>query len=319
MSLFICFLLTLSQPPSESSVVTELHQLRFHSDMWMNLHHTLFAAAWARRPEAGTLRALAGKLPAPLEAPFTPDERKAWDAAIDYYDKKLADRDLLFGDDMAEIKEALAAGDLGRKDIGPELRAVLEAAAPVYRRYFWPAHDRLNRAWIAETSEKLRTIATPTIARLEKLYDVPWLSSPARVDVVWVGNRQGAYTTTDPPHVVIGTSGAENVGWTPVETVFHEVSHVLVRNVFRAVNDALGERRREHGQLWHVIQFYLTGSAVQEVLKARGVDYVPYLYSTGLFDRAWPKYRKAVEENWKPYLDGTVSLDEAIKRTLAAL
>jgi hypothetical protein len=306
-------------PPPAASVAAEASQLRFCSDLWMNLHHSLYAAAWARRPEAGTLRALAGKLPSPLEAPFTPEERTAWHAAVDYYDRNIATRDLLFGEGMDAIKAALAAHDLSSPAIGKDLRDVLESAEPVYRRHFWPSHDRINREWIAATTEKVRTIAPETIARLEKLYATPWFSSAVRVDVVWVGNRQGAYTTTRPPHVVISSGDPENTGWTAVETVFHEVSHVLVRNISSALTRALGDRSREHGQLWHVVQFYLTGAAVQEVLRSRGIEYVPYLYSTGLLDRAWPKYKKPVEESWKPYFDGAITMDEAVARTVAAL
>jgi len=308
------------QTPPGPGVVAEVHQLRFHSEMWMNLHHTLFAAAWARRPEAGTPRALAGALPAALpEAALTTDERKAWTDAVDYYDRRMASRDLLFGEGMDAIKSALVAGDLSRAAIGSDLRAVLEAAAPVYRRRFWPEHDRANRAWTEATVEGIRAIGVATTARLAQIYETPWFPSPVRVDVVWVGNRQGAYTTTTPPHAVVSSGDREHRGWTSAEIVFHEVSHVLVAKVSRAINTALGDRRREHGQLWHVVQFYLTGAVVQEVLRSRGVDYVPYMYATGLFDRAWGKYRQPVEESWKPYVDGKVSLDAAISRTIAAL
>ncbi len=74
--------------PAAAQPTTEVHQLRFHSDLLMNLHHTLYAAAWARRPQGGTPRALAGALPAPLEEDgLSAEERKAWTAAIDYYDR----------------------------------------------------------------------------------------------------------------------------------------------------------------------------------------------------------------------------------------
>jgi hypothetical protein len=309
-----------SSQPATTAVVAEVHQLRFHSDVWMNLHHTLYASAWARRPEAGTIRALAGALPSPLnDGAFSPEERKLWTAAVDYYDKRLAARDLLFGEGMEALKTALAAGDLARDAVGAELRSVLEGVAPVYRQHLWPAHDAANRAWIAKAIDGVRAIAPQTIPRLEKLYATSWFTSAVRVDVVWVGNRQGAYTTLRPPHAVISSGDKDNVGWTAVETIFHEVSHVLVRNIFDGFDRALGDRRREHGQLWHIVQFYLTGAAVQEALRAKGLEYMPYMYATGLFDRAWSRYRKTVEANWKPYLDGTIGMDEAISRTIAAL
>ena len=110
-----------------------------------------------------------------------------------------------------------------------------------------------------------------------------------------------------------------NRDWTGVEVVFHEYSHILVKPIQKALDKALGDRSRQHRDLWHVVQFYLTGSVMQEVLKARGIDYSPYLYSTGLFDRAWPQYRQTIETNWKPYVAGKVSLDEAIAGTVRTL
>jgi hypothetical protein len=304
---------------ADASPVAEVNGFRFHSAFWMNLHHTLYAAAWARRPQTATSRALAGALPSPLDAPFSADERKAWDAALDYYDQHIASRDLMFDKGLREMKSALAAGDLSHASVGAELRAVLESAAPVYRQYFWPAHDRVNRAWIEATAGKLRVVAPAVIPRLERLYGEKWFSSPVRVDIVWVGNRQGGYTSIEPTHIVIASGDPDLVEWTSVEIVFHEASHALVDKLARDIIDALGDRRRQDGILWHVVQFYITGSIVQEALRGRGIEYSPYLYSTGLFDRAWPQYRKPVEDNWKPYVEGKVSRDKAIKGTLAAL
>jgi hypothetical protein len=102
-------------PPRDAGPVAELSNLGFHSDVWMNLHHTLYAAAWAGRPEAGTPRALAGRLPAPLDAPLTAEERRAWDAAVAYYDRELAARDLLFDRGMMSIKRALVARSRTRR------------------------------------------------------------------------------------------------------------------------------------------------------------------------------------------------------------
>ena len=214
---------------------------------------------------------------------------------------------------------ALSAGTVDDAAVPAGLRAVLNAAAPVYRRCFWSAHDRANRAWIGAAVEKLRTVGPDVIRRLEALYGRPWLSSPVPVDVVWVGNRQGAYTHLAPTHVTISSGDADNGGWASVETVFHEVSHELVLPLQNALATGLGERARDHRTLWHVVQFYLTGSAVQQVLRGRGVDYQPYLYSTGLFERAWPQYRKAVEAAWQPFVDGKTTQDAAIAETVKML
>jgi hypothetical protein len=166
----------------------------------------------------------------------------------------------------------------------------------------------------------MKQIAPETVARLEKLYEAQWFPSPVRADIVWVGSRLGAFTSVGPPpHATISSGDMSGGGWAEVETVFHEFSHVLILPIQARIARSLGDRIREHGVLWHVVQFYLTGAAVQEVLKGRGIDHEPYMYATGLFDRAWGRYRRPVETNWEPYLQGKVNLDDAIAGTLKML
>jgi len=247
---------------------------------------------------------------------MTPEERTAWDLAIDYYDKNLASRDLLFSRDMIAINSALHHGDLSDGAITKDHRATLESVLPTYHRYFWPVHDRANRQWITFTTERMKTIAPEVITRLEKFYGVKWFTTAVRADVVWVGNRQGAYTSTGPAHATISSAAKQD--WSSVEIVFHEYSHVLIEPIQESLERALGDRIRDHRELWHVIQFYLTGAAVQQVLAARRIDYTTYLDS-GLFDRAWPQYRQVIESNWGPYVGGRITLEAAISGTVQAL
>ena len=296
--------------------VTSVANLDLHSAFWVNLHHTLYGAAWARRPQTSERR-LMEPLPAPLTAVLSNDERTSWDAAVDYYERNLADQDLLRGKNMTQIKRALAAEHLGGEGVTKDLRAVLELAAPIYRRHFWPAHDRLNRAWIQETAALLRSIAPEIVKEHERLYGRPWFSSPVRVDIVWVGR---AYTSLNPvTHATVSPAEKKLTGWTAVEIVLHEVSHELILLIDSELDKALGSRRQELGALWHIVQFYQTGLALQRVLQARKIEFTPYMYSTGLFDRAWSRFRKPVEEHWTPYVRGEITRAQAIERTIAAL
>jgi hypothetical protein len=309
-------LLVCASPSSADAPVSTIAHLEFHSAFWVNLHHTLFGAAWARRPDKGQRRLIA-PLPAPLTAPLSDEERATWDAAVDYYDREVADRDLRAGRGMTSIKRALATEDLADPAIGPELRGVLERAAPVYRRHFWPGHDRANREWMRATGDLLRTIEREIVSRHERLYGRPWFSSPVRVDIVWVGR---AYTTLDPvTHATVSPAEGDLTGWTGVEMVLHEVCHELILPTERLLAEAFGDRAKEYGDLWHVVQFYQTGSALKQVLLARGIEYSPYLYSTGLFDRAWSRYRKPLEEQWEPFVRGDITRAEAIARTVSAV
>ncbi len=250
---------------------------------------------------------------------MSPEERKAWEVAVTHYDEHVASRDLLFGKGMVSLKDALAAGNLSSDAVGKELRDVLEAATPVYRRHFWTAHDRVNRAWIGQTSDKLKMVAPNVVKRLEQLYGVPWFTSPTRVDVVWVGNRQGAYTTNGPTHVVISSGDPENTDWTSVETVFHEVSHTLVLPIQEKINRAA--RRPQKGARRPlarrpVLSHRRSGSGSAEGAWRR-------LHAVHVFDRVarscLEPVPQAVEDNWSPYVTGKVPVDEAIAATVAAV
>ena len=239
-----------------------------------------------------------------------------WDEAVDYYDRHLANRDLLMGQGMEDIKTALAAEDLASAAVGAELRTILQGVAPIYRRHYWPAHDRSNREWIQATVEQLRTIETEIVIAQTRLYGRPWFTAPVRVDIVWVGR---AYTSLFPTHATVSPSEGPLTGWTSVEMVLHEVSHELILQTQKEMADAFGDSWKDHGVLWHVVQFYMTGSALERILAARGIGYRQYLYSEGLFDRAWSQYRKAVEDSWTPYVRGEITRGEAIRRTVAAV
>jgi len=200
--------------------VIAVANLEFHSAFWVNLHHVLFSAAWAKRPDTGGRR-LIGPLPAPLAAPLSEEERAAWDAAVAYYDREIADRDLRGGIGMTSIKRALVAEDLAADAVGKGLRAVLERVAAIYRRHYWPEHDRANRDWIRATGDLLRSIERAIVQSHERLYARSWFTSPVRVDVVWAGR---AYTTLNPvTHATVSPAEASGLtGWTGVEMVLHE-------------------------------------------------------------------------------------------------
>jgi len=316
-ALALAFLL-IQPPPVQPSLLTEVSRFQLHSAFWPNLHHTLYAAAWARRPP-GRGRPLSAPLPEPLEGALTADERAAWDASVAYYDRELASRDLLFDDGMIAINLALASAgnDLPESGLTTAHRQVLMAAAPVYRKYWWAGHDRANRAWISEAASRVSQIAPDVTTRLAALYRTPWFTSGVRVDVVRAGIAQGAYTSLDPTLITISSGDRNYGGWGSVEMLYHEASHALISEISRRIRD--GAQGKDVRNLWHVVLFYTAGEVVRETLAARKIDYVAYLYSTGLFDRAWPQLRLPVEREWKPYVDGQVSLDEAVSRLIAAI
>jgi hypothetical protein len=228
----------------------------------------------------------------------------------------------LFSDAMGQIREALLAGgaQLPQHGLEPEHSAVLVAAAPVYRRHWWPAHDRANRDWIADVIPRVRSLSPAVPGRLAQLYRTPWFVTPVRVDVVFVANRQGAYTTDTPApaHITISSSDSNTRAWAAAEIVFHEASHALVRPIQDAYDRETTAANKTLPVLWHVALFYLTGEVVRQALAARSIDYTPYLYATGLMERAWPQFKAPLDIHWRPYIDGKVDLNDAVKQVVTA-
>ena len=303
---------------ADKELVATQNKLAFYSPFWPNLHHVLYAEAWRKRGVEAA-RSLAGPLPEPLTGDLTPDERRAWDEAVAYYDRELADHHILF--ELGDIRRALyvGGGTLPDKGLGKAHHDALAAAAPVYTKYWWPAHDRANRAWIAETLPRIGQLSPEVPNRLERLYETHWFRTPARVDVVRVGIREGAYTDVDPApaHITISSSEPNNQGWHAAEVVFHESSHALFQVPRDEIDREAREQRKNTGALWHVAMFYIGGEVVREALAARKIEYSPYLYETGLLDRAWPQFKPTIEHNLPAFVAGKTSLAEAIRALVA--
>ena len=268
--------------------VAAVSNLRIYSSFWQNLHHFLYVSAWARRTISAGTRSLAMPLPPGSDVSMTSDEKATWDKAVAVYDREFASKDLLFDRGMTMIKLGLSDRDDALTDapLDDELKLLLMSVAPIYRTYWWPAHDAANRAWIDDAVRRTRTYAPAIIARLTTLYGVPWFATTVRVDVVRVGKSQGAYTSNSPTHIVVASADDSYGQWSSVEMLFHESSHGLIEKVSAAVNRALAASKKPPNDLWHVVLFYISGEITRQELAKDGVEYTPYLYATGLFDRA---------------------------------
>jgi hypothetical protein len=301
--------------------VAEVSHLRIYSSFWQNLHHFLYASAWARRTVPPGTRPASMPLPSGSEVSMTPDDKATWEHAVAVYDREFASKDLLLDPGMTRLKLALSDRDDALTDapFDDELKLLLMSAATIYRKYWWPAHDAANRRWIDDAVRRTRPYAPAIIARLTALYGVPWFVTTVRVDVVRVGKGQGAYTSNNPTHIVVASADDSARQWASVEVLFHESSHGLSQKVSTAVNGALAASKKQPSDLWHVVLFYMTGEITRQELAKRGVEYKPYLYATGLFDRAWPLFRVPVEQYVQAYVDGKMTLDKMAENLAAAV
>lgn len=312
------------QTEQRAPVVTTPH-FAIYSDFDTNLNDALIAAGLARKNGKPELFHSGAETSCFEELP--PSKRAAWDGAVDYYAKIISpvewnDRQqyLLRMQLVGFDAEWQSIGGTEFVEIARSFRAV---ATPAYKACRWTAQDEKNLRWIAELKPRLAADEERIARQIEQLYQKRWKTLPILVDVVETVDWSGANTSwsnSGQGDVLISSSSE---GATAFETIFHEASHILMDRG-DPVRQALEEAARAvdfnlPNDLWHVVQFYTTGEAVRRILDERGQPgYTPMVY--GIFDRGtWAEYREALENDWRPYVDGKRSLAEAAAHLIAAL
>ena len=302
--------LVLARPPAGEALFA------MRSAFWINLHQFLHATARG------------GDAPPPAAGgPLTPAERQAWERALALYRRDYARRDLLFDQGMVRINLALSAAGNAPHLAAPTLPAALvsalEAAAPVYRAHWWPAHDAANRAWIAAVTPRLARFGPAIAARLTRAYRVEWPADPIPVDVTHDAGPFGAYTTDEPfTHVTLSSADPREGAVGALESLFHEASHGWDQELVDGVAQAAADRGRPVPEnLWHAILFYTAGESTRYVLAEAGQpEYIPYAFRTGVYDRGSMKpYPPALKAAWQPYLDGHADFASAMHALIDAL
>ena len=344
--------------------VAATERFRFHSDPWVNLHHVLyFVALTEEDDDAAAQAAEAGEEHRRRRIGDGPDdlgrlderpeaERKSWRRAVDFYRTHLAEHDLLFGRDMVDLRNALARGgpDEVRRAMKLEsgtqgaigalpakLPDVLEGALPIYRAHLWPAHDRRNRAWVADVLPTLERLAPALAPGVVRAYGGAWPQGEdgdgLRIGVSVHAGWAGAYSSWHPDHIVISSTSAahaanpdsEGEGYIAVESLFHEASHS------RALGQELNPMTERAFQaagldeppdgLWHGLLFYTAGELTRQALAARGEPgYVGYALRYGLTDRSpgWKDWFEALDEHWRPFLAGEAEEGETGDASVAS-
>jgi hypothetical protein len=339
--LVFCVLLLFFAPFSHAQdelPVAPLPVFEFHSGLWLNLHHTLYRIARAQRSSNTSANTSANALGI---SNLSPAEQRAWSAALAFYTKTYADKDLTVSLEMILIKnqlgdfetcEDLAGFKKKTCDAGlpAALTRTLDAAAPVYRAHLWQEHDRANRRWIAAVAPLVRRNGLDLSHRLAEIYQTNWPKERIRVDVTSYASSTGAYTTLDPLRVTVSAADPRNQGSEALEVLFHEASHGIADGVQDAIYRECRQREKPIPRdLWHALLFYTTG----EVIRPLGLNaadsasssssspsgYVPYAVREGLYKRGWENYLRVLTQYWQPYLDGSVTYDDAIAHMVSAL
>lgn len=294
----------------------------FHSGFWINLHHFLYRQAQLSEPQSGAHNLALTKADTDELEQLSASERTIWNDALTYYGGSIVKHDLLFDDDLIQIKNQLEdaelSSDLREVKIPAPLKAALLKAAPVYRKHWWARHNADNQEWVSHLEPLVQRYGSTLSTQMASIYREPWPQYPVRVDTVAYANWAGAYTTDDPTRPTISTTDTANQGAAALEILFHETSHGMMGQVMGAIHSAESSLNAHRpgtafhsGSIWHGVLFYTAGKLVAEQIPG----YIPYADKNGLWLRAWPSPdRSLIEQDWQPHMDDSVTLQQSLTK-----
>ena len=192
--------------------------------------------------------------------------------------------------------------------IDPELAAVLDRAAPIYRKAWWTRHRDANRAWLADMQDPLKRYGPQVLAYVTRAYQEPWEKGGYPVNVTAFSNWAGAYSTSF-NLLVVSSMNPGNQGLHGFEITFHEAMHQWDEEI----DARLLRLSKTHGLkfedlLSHAMIFYTTGEAMRSVVP----PHTPYTELAGIWKGPMGSFKPALDAHWKPYLDGKTALDDAL-------
>jgi len=287
----------------------------FHTDeFWLSLHHFLYILGRAENKERDSSREAVVGAPSDEQrglSRLNTSEREIWRKAVSAYASGVSKKDIVFDDMLPDITKALTrAGNvksLSGTQIDPMISSILESAAPIYRKAWWDQHHGANRKWQTSIQSLVDKHGATVMAFITTTYKMQWPANGFDVHISAYSNWAGAYSTKG-NLLVLSSLDPSTQGAYGFETIFHEGMHQWDQQI----QDALIEQAKRIGKyfprgLSHSMIFYTAGEAVRRVIP----DHVPYAEKFGVWQRGMGSFKVALDETWKPYLDGHGTRDEA--------
>ena len=276
------------------------------NEFWLNLHHFLYVLGQTQGRAPASLREAVRNAPAEEErglVSLNAAERKTWANAVMAYGNGLSKKDPVVDEPLAAIIAALGAADdapaLTGTRVEAETRAILERAAPVYRKAWWPAHRSGNQAYRTSLQGLIDRHGRAVLDFITRKYEMPWPAAGYPVHLAAYSGWAGAYSTYGNLLVVATNSDSGTHGLSGLETAFHEGMHQwdqAVDLVLRRSAESVG--KDVPAGLTHAIIFFTAGEAVRRAAP----EHVPVAEALGLWRGS--AFLAAIKEIWKPYLDG---------------
>lgn len=302
--------------PYASEVIAATDRFELRSNPRVNLHHFLVAWASAEAEEWPPYALPVAERNYRLALPGAGD-RGAWDAAVAAY-AAANGRSVTFDAGLIALRDwAAGAAPLDHVPAADRrLAEALEAALPVYRRHWWPAHDQQNRAWAEAVTPLAAAVENDIASRLAGAYGGRWPEDPIPVDLVIYSNPVGAYSTGG--RITVSSADFGNRMPQALELLFHEASHVepLEAALVQAIEQAFDAAGREAPErLWHDMIFFTAGDITRFVLANRGQPGYRHYGEFGVYRRGerWAAQLPLLEEHWRPLLE-SASIGESDRR-----
>ena len=295
----------------------------FAQPFWVNLHHYLYVLGRVEAKMPDIKRRAVAAAPADQEAGLaglTEEERQIWRDSVSSYANGLSRQDAVFDDEMVRVTGALiragAADSLQAAGLDAPLAATLTRAAPVYRKAWWKTHDAANTARRAEIQRLVDQHGREMLAYITRVYQEPWPSAGYPVNFSGFTNWAGAYSTRGDVLMMSGLD-AGTAGALGFETVFHEAMHQWDDQVFAKLRAAAQRQSvaRIPGGLTHAMIFFTAGEAARSVV----TGHATYAEVNGMWKQGpFAPFKPALDQHWKPYLDGKGTLDAALDALIKA-
>ena len=289
---------------------------RFETDgFWLNLHHFLYVLGRVEAKMPDIKREAVAGAPADeaqgLKA-LSESERQAWRQAVTAYANGLSKLDATFDRPIYDVTNAVRRAspdrDAASMQIDVAVAEALDRAAPIYRKGWWPRHRDANRKWLQSMQEPLKKYGPQLLTYVTRVYQEPWMAGGFPVNISgWTG-WSGAYSTYD-SLLVIATLNPGNQGLHGFEIMFHEAMHQWDEEIdARLLKIARANKLKFNDLLSHAMIFYTTGEAMKIVVPS----HVPYAEIAGIWKGRMGAFKPALDDHWKPYLEGKTTLDEAL-------
>jgi len=307
-AVLLCISLTTYADSSNSSQnIYKWNELVFKSDLQVNLHHFLYELARDKEYYKSIISS----------NNLTLQESKVLTQSVNLYKHEIGNGHILF--DYGEIPQ-MTSSVLNRKliDFDTSISKAFLQFKPIYERIYWSSHHRQNKLWVDELAPKVELYSERIEQKLKDLFQSELITKDIHlVDVVYkAGTKNGAYTSGRSSQTIINSTSKDYQTWFSLEMIYHEISHAvslgrqsklrkLISSVFtlNGLEDDIG--------IWHPIQFYTVGEVVKQVISEKEPNYIPYANYNGLYQGSW-EYENIISKYWKPYIEGSVSMEVAI-------